>query len=145
MPTPRAGKSRIAIDTVPLPDKVLRGSLSRARGKYVLTVGRRKLDFPIGPLLPEAEARKLVGKPLAVAFSGTKPSEVVAIGPWPPPVGPAGPIKCYWVICYIPAPDMIRRIRDRVRSQIIRELQTEGVISARLANAIRSGGPRGIR
>jgi hypothetical protein len=136
-------RGRVAIDTVPLPDKVIgmptkKGKVSRLRGRYYLTVARRRVEIPTGPVISADQVRKLVGKEVHVAYSGRRKSEIVAIGTWPTPERPR-PIRCYWILCYIPAPDMISRIRPDIRNTLIGKMVRQKVITQKLARMIRSG------
>ncbi len=124
-------KRSVAIDTVPLPEKVLgttirKGKLSKTRNKYVLTVGRKKVEVPVGIFITKSEAGKLVGKEVRVAYSKTKPSSIVAIGTWPTPEKPR--IRPRWILCYIPAPDILRRVDPVIRTALINKLVNEGII-----------------
>lgn len=132
MPQPRRG--RVAEDTVALPEKTRRGTLSRVRDRYFVTIGRTKKELPVGPLLPESEIRKLVGGEVTVAFSAQQPSVIVAVRKAPALVG-----RCYWILCYVPAPDVIRRLDDKVRFGLLKELAEDGVISADLQAEIKRG------
>lgn len=136
-------RGRVAIDTVPLPEKVIgmptkKGKVSRLRGRYYLTVGRRRVEIPVGPIISTDQVRKLVGKDVLVAFSGRRKSEIVAIGTWPTPERPR-PFRCFWILCYIPALDMIFRVRPSVRTTLIGKMVRERVITTKLARMIRSG------
>ena len=136
-------RGRVAIESVPMPDKVIgmptkKGKVSRLRGRYYLTVGRRRVEIPIGPVISTDQVRKLVGKQVHVAFSGRRKSEIVAIGTWPTPEIPSR-IRCYWILCYIPAPDMISRIRPDIRNTLIGKMVRQKVITQKLARMIRSG------
>lgn len=134
-------RGRVAIDTVPLPEKVIgmptkKGKVSRLRGRYYLTVGRRRVEIPVGPIISTDQVRKLLGKEVHVAYSRRRKSEIVAIGTWPTPERPRLKI---WVTCYIPAPDMIIRVRPSVRTTLIGKMVRERMITPKLARMIRSG------
>lgn len=123
MPRTRKRSSKLAIDTVPLPEKVVRGRLDKLGDAYVLTVGARKMALSVGTLVDPAAARKLAGRDVAVAFSAKAPSVVVAIGAWPPPKTPAPLAVCYWWLCYVPAWQMLKKIQP----QIVQGYQNEFV------------------
>ena len=121
-------------DTVPVPEKVVKGRLSHTRGKYVLTVGRKKVELPIGPTLSEREAKAFVGKDLAVIFSRKSPGLIVALGKWTgvtwrPPI----------IVCYKPAPILRDRLDSMVRREVLAELGKEGLISPALGRQIGAG------
>ncbi len=125
----------MAIDTVPLPEKVVRGRLDRLGEGYVLTVGRRKLPLAVGSLVDPAGAAKLAGKSVAVAFSARRAAAVVAIGTWPTPEVRVGP-RCYWWTCYIPIPELLKGIRDEIRRRYAVDLVKNGTVSPALAKEI---------
>ncbi len=130
MPRARKRSSPLAIDTVPLPEKVVRGKLEKVGEGYLLRVGTRRMALSVGTLVDPTAVKKLAGKAVAVAFSATKPKTVVAIGAWPPPRGPLGPGVCYWWLCYIPAPEILRPIEP-----FIRRLYADEVIRIRGVSA----------
>ena len=133
MPTPKRKGSSVAIDTVPLPERVDPGKVTKAGNKYYLTVAGRKREIPIGPLLPEAKIRPMVGKQVAVAYSRRSPGAIVAIGTWPTPERPR--FRC--VLCYIAPPDIIRRVHDSVRDSVISELIKAKILSQKLGGLLR--------
>lgn len=135
-------KRSVAIDTVPLPERpkaligmpTKKGKVSVARGKYFLTVGRKKMEIPVGMFVSAKEVRKLAGKEVYAAMSG---SSIVAIGVLkvrPPRVPP-----CYWILCYYPADVILRRIRPEIRRKLISEMVGKRVISTKLARELRRG------
>lgn len=132
------GKGSVAIDTVPLPEKVRFGKVFKSGGKYFLQVDRRKIELPVGLIMPETEIRKLAGKEVYVAFSMINPREVVAIGTWPTPEKKAK-FKIVCVLCYLPAPETIRGINPKVRASIILEMAREKIISPEMRQALLAG------
>ncbi len=130
-------RSSVAIDTVPLPERVAPGKVSRVGKKYILTVSGRKKEIPVGLLLPESKIRPMVGKRVAVAYSRTSPGSIVAIGTWPEPERTGRPPKFRCVLCYIPAPDVFRRVGDAVRDSIITDLIGADILSQELGRALR--------
>jgi len=127
MPTARRGGS-VAIDTVPLPERTVKGVIQKAGEKYILEVEGRKIEIPVGPVLPEAELEQFIGKEVTAFFSTTRPQELVAIGPWPTLEKP----KFHCVLCYRPGPDLITQINPAVRKAVVREMVKEKIISAAL-------------
>lgn len=137
----RAGKGSVAIDTVPLPEKVLgmktkKGSISQLGDRYYFKAAGRKFEIPVG-IVSRQEIRKLAGKEVFAAFSRKKPGEIVAIGTWPTPEAPS--VRCYWIVCYIPAPDLIRRIDPAIRTALFENMLKEGVITPKLESIIKNG------
>jgi hypothetical protein len=137
----RKGKGSVAIDTVPLPEKVLgmktkKGVISQAGDQYYFKADGQKSEIPV-VIIPRKDIRKLVGKEVYAAFSLKKPGEIVAIGTWPTPE--ARSIKCYWIICYIPATDMIQRIEPLIREALFDSMRDEGIITSKLENIIKNG------
>jgi len=134
-------RGSVAIGTVPTPDRVLgmkvkRGRVSKVRNKYFLTVGGRKTEIPVGSFILRSEIGKMTNKSVYVAFSNTRKSEIVAIGTWPTPEKPR--VVCY-IICYIPADDMVRRIGPDVRDNLIDKMVNENIITPELAREIEFG------
>jgi len=130
----RARRGSVAIDTVPLPERTAKGVINQVGGKYILEVEGRKFDLPVGPTLPEAEIKRFAGKAVTAFFSMKKPENLVAIGTWPTPERPR--FRC--VLCYLPAPDWIRRIDSAVREVAIREMVKAKIISGALGRALRA-------
>lgn len=129
-------KKRIAgIDTVPLPEHTAKGVLTKARGAYVLKVGRRAIKFPASAILPARELDKLAGKEVLAAFSPKQPSVVVAITAWPR----RPRVPCYWILCYIPAPDILRRIQDQVRIDVLNQMVKAGIVPPAIGKEIKVG------
>ncbi len=140
----KRGRGSVAIDTVPLPEKVLgmkvkKGRVTVARGKYYFILGRTRTEIPVGPVVQERDVKRLVGKDVFAAFSKTRSNEIVAIGTWPTPESPR--IRPGWIVCYIPAPDVMRRVDLKVREALVNRMASEGIISQRLKRDIKSGFP----
>ena len=138
MPTNRKRRGSVAINPVPLPERTAKGMVKRVGEKYVLEVEGREMEIPVGPVVPEADIKRFLGKSVTAFFSKTRPQDVVAIGTWPTPEMPRVPMKPVCVLCYIPAPDIIRRISPRVREVFIREMVREKVISPGLGRYLRT-------
>jgi hypothetical protein len=127
MPTARTGGS-VAIDTVPLPERTVKGVIQKAGEKYILEAEGLKTEIPVGPALPEAELEQFVGKEVTAFYSPTRPQDLVAIGTWPPPARP----RFHCVLCYKPGPNLITQINPAVRKAVVRELVKEKIISVAL-------------
>jgi hypothetical protein len=128
-------RGSVAIDTVPLPERSVKGGIIIDGAKFILKVNQQSIEIPVGVWITRAEIQKFVGKEVAVYYSATKSSDIVAIGTWPTPerVG----IRTRRILCYIPAPDIMGRINPAIRTAIIREMVREKVISTRLATDLR--------
>ncbi len=133
MPTVRK-RGTVAIDTVPLPERTAPGVIQKAGEKFVLEVGGRKFDVPVGPILSEADLELLVGTEVTAVFSKTRPEDLVAIGTWPTPERKKPGFHC--VLCYKPAPDILKRIEPAIRKAVIREMVREKIISAALGRRL---------
>ena len=113
-----------------------KGKVSVARGKYFLTVGRKRMEIPVGTFVSAKEVRKLAGKEVYAAMSG---SSIVAIGVLkvrPPRVRVP---FCYWILCYYPADAVLRKIRPEIRRKLISEMVGKRIISTKLARELRRG------
>lgn len=133
-------RSNVTIDTVPLPEKVLRmdmkrGRVSRARGKFFLSVSGKKIEIPAEPIVSKKDISRMVDKEVHVAFSNNKKLEIVAIGTWPTPERPR--IVKHWVLCYIPAPRMMRKVENTVHKALMGHLIKEKAITTELAGQLR--------
>jgi hypothetical protein len=104
---------------------VKEGMVSAVRGKYFVTVGATKKEVVVGDTTPESEVKALLG-PVAVVVKGRV---IVAIG------RPKKP----WIVCYIPAPDLIKRIRPEVRAAVLQQFVKEGVIPEVAAGKLQLG------
>ena len=112
-----------------------KGKLSKVRDKYVVTVDRKAVTVPVGEIVGAADLAKMVGKEVQVAISGAKKPSIVGIGLWPP----AGPAPCYWIICYIPVPELVTQISPAVREGLVRTMVTEKIITEEFAREINVG------
>jgi len=135
-------RGSVAIDTVPLPEKPFgmrtkKGKVSNIRGKYYLTIGKRRLELPVGILIQKSKIQQHVGKEVVAFLSKKSGSEVVAIGTWPTPEKPIRIRK--QIICYIPAPDMMRRMERNVRTSLIMNMLDKGIITSKLAEELIRG------
>ncbi|HZP01732.1 MAG TPA: hypothetical protein VFD30_15695 [Terriglobia bacterium] len=112
-----------------------KGKLSKVRNTYVVTVDRKRVQVPVGEIIAKADLDKMVGKEVQVAISGGKKAAIVGIGLWPP----AGPAPCYWIICYIPVPDLITQIGPSIRESLVRTMVSEKIITEEFAKEINVG------
>lgn len=127
-----AKKLAKATDAVPVDLKALsqevgatvkQGAITASRGKYYLTVGDVKTEIPVSLAIAEKDLQNLVGKPVFAASSG---KSIIAI--WGDATLPRLP-KCYWIICYKPAPDVFQPLQDAMRVTAIDELVQAGKLS----------------
>ena len=129
-------KASVAIDTVPLPERTVKGGIIIDGSKFILEVSQQRVEIPVGVWITKAEVQELVGKDVAVYYSATKPGEIVAIGTWPTPERVA--IRPRRYPCYIPPPpDIMVRVIPAFREIMINEMVRAKVISPRLAAALR--------
>ncbi len=112
-----AKSRRSNIETIPLPE-ARRGKVTLAQGKYYLTIGGKKLEIPVGTTVSSQDARSMVGKEVYAAVSGRN---IVAIARIPD-----------WILCYIPVPDFLKKVRPDVQRKVIDKMASEKIITQRL-------------
>jgi hypothetical protein len=134
MPKIGARGGSVAINPVPLPERTVKGIIQKVGEKYILEVEGRKIEIPVGPVILETEIKQFMGKEVTAFFSKTRPRDLVAIGTWPTPEKPR--FRC--VLCYYPAPDIIRRVNPKVREVLIREMVKEKIISPAFGRYLRA-------
>ena len=103
----------------PTPAKVL-----AVRGQYFLEINKVRKPLPLGPSLNATALSKLAGSGVTALVSG---KNIVAIA-----------LKNRRWTCYIPAPDIFKRINEELQKLILQEYVNAGVIqkdvAGRLAN-----------
>lgn len=99
--------------------------LSKVRDRYFLTVGATRKPLTVGETIAPSEANKFVGKDILAAVANRN---VVAIGARFP--------RCYWIICYIPVPDLRQRISAEFRTQLLEKFVEEKIITKQFANEL---------
>ena len=98
------------------------------REKFAVTVGTTKKIIPIGEINDAASVRKLVGKKdVVVALSGRT---IAAIGRRVAP--------CYWILCYVPVPDIFRKILPEIRQELLQKYVDENVIDRKFAEELKA-------
>jgi mannosyltransferase OCH1-like enzyme len=103
-------------------------SVTVEKGALVLTVGRTKRPLLTGEINDAASVRKLAGKKdVEVAVSGRA---IVAVGRRVAP--------CYWIICYIPVPDIFRAIRKDIRLQLLNKYLDQKIIDRKFAEQLKA-------
>jgi hypothetical protein len=106
--------------------------VTAAKGKFRVKLGAAQKELVVGEINTAADVKKLVGKNAVAAVSG---KSIAAIGARLP--------GCYWILCYIPAPDIFQRIRPELRTQLIQKFVQERVISEGFAEELQQNlGPR---
>jgi hypothetical protein len=135
MPTTKKPAAAPAVDIKALAAELAlplkEGTVSAARGKYMVTVGRKTAEIPVGELIEEAEIKRLVGQRVAVVVAG---SIIIAIGP-----GGKPPWKC--VLCYVAPPDWRRRISPELRYALIDQYVKKQAIDERLGEQLKAAMP----
>jgi hypothetical protein len=104
------------------------GKLSLVRGKYVLTVGKKKSELPVGTLIPNDQIKKLVGKPVEVAFASKPSAAIIGVRPSLQQTT----IKNRWILCYVPRPDFMSAIQPDLRAAAVKSLIANKIISPSL-------------
>lgn len=125
MATKRAAQKQPVVDVKALAAEIgatiKEGKLATVRDKYILTVGNTKKELVPGELIDAAELKKLAGQVVPVVVSGRN---IVAVGypgkPW-----------CY-ILCYLPGPDIWKRIRPELRIHLIKQYAAAGVITSKM-------------
>jgi hypothetical protein len=108
--------------------KVKEGKVTAVRGKYFVTVGALKKEIVVGDTTPEAEIKALAGSSVGVVMAGRA---IVAIGGLP---------KKPWIVCYIPVPDLIKKVREGLRGDLLNRYADLKVIPAEAADKLKSLG-----
>jgi hypothetical protein len=131
MVTAKTSAVRVALDVKMLSEElgatVKEGKVTAVRGKYYVTVGATKKELVVGDTTPEAEVKALVGRAVAVVVSGRT---IVAVGL------PRKP----WIVCYIPVPDLIKKIREDLRGDLLNRYAAANIIPAKAAQTLKQLG-----
>lgn len=106
---------------------VKEGKVTAARGRYYVAVGALKKEIVVGDTTPEAEVKAMVGKSVAVVMAGRA---IIAVGL------PKKP----WVVCYIPVPDLIKKVREGLRGDLLNRYVGLNVIPAAAAEKLKALG-----
>jgi hypothetical protein len=107
---------------------VKEGKLTVVRDRYYVTVGQSKKEIRVGEIVDPAQMKPLVGKPVSVIQSGRNLVAISAVG-WKPPI----------IVCYVPAPDVIKGIREDLRVTVINGLAKQKVITPALQERLLAG------
>jgi hypothetical protein len=119
-------KSEIAALAADLRMTLKPGKVTVSGGKYTVSVGASKKALTVGELIPASDAKKLAGKDVLVAVSG---KTIAAIGRRVP--------GCYWIICYIPVPELFTPLLDELRNRVIDKYVNEKIITKQFAEQLR--------
>jgi hypothetical protein len=76
------------------------GEIAVEKGRYYVTVGETRIEIPTGQHIGAEDVRKLIGKKVMVTLAGPN---IVALGKPPR------------IICYIPASEILRKVRPEVQ------------------------------
>ncbi len=112
----------VIIDGTTIAAETVTGKVVKARGKYYLQLRQKKLEIPLGSLATEREVGRLAGKDVYVALTKPPKSSVIAIGTWPTPEKPAVRFPRR-ILCYIPAPDVLRRLNPGLQRLLLDEMK----------------------
>lgn len=100
---------------------VQQGTVSAVGDRFYLTMGKTKLQIPVGELNSAADIGKLAGEEVPVIVSG---KNVLAL---------AYPLKKPWILCYVPVPDLIKKIAPEMRRALIKQYTAEGIMTKQVA------------
>ena len=106
---------------------VKEGRVSKLRDRYFVTVGKTKLEIPATKTVPQKEIAQWVGQSVPVLVAG---SHIIAVG------RVQGP-RCYLILCYVPAPNLITIIQEAMRNAAVNELVKAGKIQEALGETIK--------
>jgi hypothetical protein len=132
MVTAKKGTVRVALDVKKLSEElgatVKEGKITAVRAKYYVTVGATKKEIVVGDTTPESEVKALAGQTVAVVVSGRT---IVAIG---------RPPRKSWIICYVPVPDLIKKIREDLRGDLLNRYVGANIIPDKAAQTLKQLG-----
>ena len=117
--------------------KAKRGKIGKVRGNYYLSVGGRRKKLDPSLVISPKPLDQLVRTSLNVRVIFTKRVPSVIIPDFPKT------IRCYFILCYYPAPFFRSKINKVVRTRLIREMVMEGtlprVLGTQLARDVTAG------
>ena len=94
---------------------VKQGKVSSSRGKFYVTIDRSRMEIPMA--LADAEGlKKLAGSTVPVTLFG---KSIVAVGRRPGPI----------IVCYVPAPDVIKQIQPDVQKFLLKKYMDAGILA----------------
>lgn len=107
---------------------VKEGKVTAVRDRFYVTVGQTKKEIPVGEIIDPTQIKALVGKPVSVITSGRNVIAIAGLG-WRPPI----------IVCYIPAPDLIKEIRQDLRARVVQGFADRKVITPALQERLLAG------
>ncbi len=118
--------------------KAVPGKLSPAKGKYILTYGRKRASLDPGQIISARPLNKAIKGPVAVSVIITKRGPLVIIID-------GKRIKRFPILCYYPVPDFYRRIVDDIRDMVTNKVIEESGFSVPMVKLIKDGLKGGMR
>jgi hypothetical protein len=112
---------------------IKRGKISLDRDKYYITIDEKPILLPVGTVILKEEIKSLKGKEVLAVFSLNK-KYLIAIDAVPLPEKIKYTHK--WILCYVPVPDIIKRIRDQIRNPLIQEMIAQEIITPEFARKV---------
>ena len=100
---------------------VKEGKVTAVRDRYFVTIGTAKTAIPVGEVIDPAQIKALVGQSVSVVVAKRNIVAIAGLG-WKPPI----------VVCYVPAPDFIKGIRQDLRATILKGMVDREVITPAL-------------
>ena len=117
------------------------GKLTNAQGKFSLEFGGKEMALDPGSIISPQPLTELVVESAEVRVIDTRYGPIVIIVTPPK----AGPIHCYIILCYKPIPDLRIKIDRVMRSQLIKELVKERILTPALGKKLEIGIRQRIR
>ncbi len=96
------------------------------KGKYFLALGKTQKEIPTA-LAGEKDLAKMAGKEVVAVISG---KNIVAV------LFPKKPWKPQCVLCYIPVPDIYKRIDPELQKAVIEKFAAAGVLTRAQAETL---------
>ncbi|MBZ5581561.1 MAG: hypothetical protein LAQ30_05020 [Acidobacteriia bacterium] len=132
MATKKSAKPTTTVDMKALAAElgvpVKEGKVTSVRDRYYVTVGQVKKEVPVGEIIDPAQIKSLVGKQVSVITAGRNVVAISGLG-WRPPI----------IVCYVPAPDIVKGIREDLRATVINGLASRKVITPALQERLLAG------
>jgi len=118
-------------------ENIKSGVLAYKEGKYVVQVDgqRESIEIAVGMLENEAHLKSLIGQHIDLLYTIAKPQLVAVLPKKPIP-------HCYFILCYIPAPELLKGFKipvtpivdAAVRKELATQLFKDGTISEEVFN-----------
>ena len=107
---------------------VKEGKLTAVRDRYYVTIGQTKKELPVGEIVDPAALKPLVGKSVSVIVAARNIVAIAGVG-WKPPI----------IVCYIPAPDFLKAIRQDLRASVLKGMVEKQIITPQLQERLLAG------